>query len=88
MALAFFGNGLASIAWIFVSALAPKHLIGLVGGVFNFMGGVSGIVTPIVIGVLVKDGNFAPALFMVGAIALLGFFSYLFVVGKVERVDA
>ncbi len=87
MALAFFGNGLASIAWIFVSALAPKHLIGLVGGVFNFMGGVSGIVTPIVIGVLVKDGNFAPALFMVGAIALLGFFSYLFVVGKVERVD-
>jgi len=34
MCPAFFGNGLASITWIFVSTIAPKHLIGLAGGVF------------------------------------------------------
>ncbi len=42
LALAFFGNGLASIAWVFVSLLAPKELIGLTGGAFNFIGGLSG----------------------------------------------
>lgn len=37
MALAFFGNGFATITWVFVSTLAPKHLIGLTGGVFNLL---------------------------------------------------
>ena len=38
MALAFFGNGFASIT---VAGLlpAPMRLIGLTGGVFNFVGG-------------------------------------------------
>lgn len=36
MALAFFGNGFASITWSLVSSLAPMRLIGLTGGVFNF----------------------------------------------------
>ena len=29
LSLAFFGNGLASITWVFVSLLAPKKMIGL-----------------------------------------------------------
>ena len=86
MCLAFFGNGMASIAWVFVSALAPKHLIGLTGGVFNFIGGLASIVVPLVIGYLVKDGNFAPALVFIGIIALAGAGSYIFFVGKIERI--
>lgn len=39
MALAFFGNGFASITWSLVSSLAPMRLIVLTGGVFNFAGG-------------------------------------------------
>lgn len=39
MAVAFFGNGFASITWSLVSSLAPMRLIGLTGGVFNFVGG-------------------------------------------------
>lgn len=50
MAVAFFGNGFASITWVFVSTLAPKHLIGLTGGVFNFIGGLASIIVPVVIG--------------------------------------
>ena len=86
LALAFFGNGLASIGWVFVSLIAPKPLIGLTGGVFNFLGGLSAVIIPIVIGIIVKEGSFEPALFMIGALAILGFFSYLFLMGKVERI--
>lgn len=87
MAVAFFGNGLASITWIFVSSLAPKESIGLIGGVFNFMGGSSAAIVPLVIGYLVQDGQFEPALLFIGALAVLGVFSYLFLVGKVERIN-
>lgn len=86
LTLAFFGNGFASIAWVFVSSMAPKELIGLVGGVFNFIGGLAGIITPIVIGYLVKDGDFEPALFYIGAVTVVGLLSYTFLVGKVERI--
>ncbi len=87
LSIAFLGNGLTSIAWVFVSLLAPTRLIGLIGGVFNFMGGLSAAVTPIIIGYLVKDGNFEPALFYIGALAFVGFCSYLFLIGKVERIE-
>ncbi len=85
MALAFFGAGMALISWVFVSILSPKHLIGLTGGVFNFMGNLASIVVPIVIGYLVKDGDFKPALVFIGALGLIGACSYIFLVGKIER---
>ncbi len=86
LSIAFFGNGLASIGWVFISLMAPKSMIGLVGGVFNCIGGLSAILVPIIIGYLVKDGDFRPALFLVGFQAAVGFLSYLFIVGKVERI--
>jgi ACS family D-galactonate transporter-like MFS transporter len=86
MAIAFFGNGLASITWVFVSTLAPKQLVGLTGGVFNFIGGLASIVVPIVIGFLAQGGSFAPALVFIAIVALLGALSYIFLVGKVERI--
>jgi len=86
LTIAGFGNGFSSIAWIFVSALAPKQLLGLTGGVFNFFGNLSAIIVPLVIGLLVQGDNFAPGLFFVAALALAGVFSYVFMVGKIERV--
>ena len=85
MALAFFGAGMALISWVFVSILAPKHLIGLTGGVFNFMGNLASIIVPIVIGFLVKGGDFEPALVFIGALGLIGACSYIFLVGKTEQ---
>lgn len=84
MALSFFGNGLASIAWIFVSLLAPKNLLGLTGGVFNFLGGLSSIVIPLAIGILASGGNFQPALIFVSTLGLIGAASYIFLVGKIN----
>ncbi len=86
LTLAFFGNGLASITWIFVSLLAPKKMVGLVGGVFNAVGGLAGATVPIIIGFLVDGGDFSPALFFVALLAMVAFLSYIFLVGKVERV--
>ncbi|MBO9155359.1 MFS transporter [Chitinophaga sp. GCM10012297] len=86
MSLSFFGVGFASITWIFVSTLAPKHLIDVTGGVFNFIGQLAGIIVPIAIGFLASGGNFAPALIFVAVLGGLGACSYLFLVGNVERV--
>jgi ACS family D-galactonate transporter-like MFS transporter len=86
MSLSFFGVGFASITWIFVSTLAPKHLINLTGGVFNFIGQLAGIIVPIVIGFLASKGNFAPALVFVAVLGLLGACSYIFLVGNVDRI--
>jgi MFS transporter, ACS family, D-galactonate transporter len=86
MSLAFLGNGIASITWVFVSLTAPAHLVGLTGGVFNFIGNLSSILVPIVIGYLVSGDNFSPALIFIGCMALLGACSYIFLVGKIEQV--
>ncbi len=87
LSLAFFGNGLASIAWVFVSLLAPRPMLGLVGGCFNFIGGLSAVVVPAVIGVLASDGDFRTPLFFVGGLAVVGFLSYSFLVGKIETIE-
>jgi ACS family D-galactonate transporter-like MFS transporter len=86
MTLAFFGNGLASITWSLVSAIAPERLLGLTGGVFNFFGNLSGITVPIVVGYLARDYGFSAGLTYVAVLALIGAASYVFVVGKVERL--
>ena len=86
LSLAFFGNGLASINWVFVSLIAPRHMVGLVGGCFNFIGGLSAVVIPVAIGFLVQDGDFRPALALIGTLALVGLCSYVFLVGKVEEI--
>ena len=86
MCLSFFGNGFASITWVFVSTLAPKHLLGLTGGVFNFIGGLAAVVIPLVIGYLVTESNFAPAIIFVGLLGIAGALCYIFLVGNVERI--
>ena len=86
MALAFFGNGFATITWVFVSTIAPKSLIGLTGGVFNFIGNLASVVVPVVIGYLARGGSFEPALLFIGTITVIGACSYIFIVGKIERI--
>ena len=86
LSIAFFGNGLASITWSLVSALAPERLLGLTGGMFNFIGNLSSIATPIVIGLLVTDDSFAPGFVYMTVVTAVGVASYVFLVGRVERV--
>ena len=87
LTLAGFGSGLSSIAWVFVSALAPKRLVGLTGGMFNFFGNLAAIIVPLGIGLLVHGNDFAPGLVFVSALTMTGALSYIFIVGRVERVE-
>ena len=87
LTLAFFGNGFASQTWSLVSAVAPRRLIGLTGGIFNIFGNLPGIIVPLVIGYLIHGADFAPALRYIATIAVIGAASYIFLVGKAERIS-
>jgi ACS family D-galactonate transporter-like MFS transporter len=87
MATAFFGNGMASIGWSLISSVAPRQLIGLTGGTFNFISNLSGISTPLIIGYLAQGGNFAPGLTYIAVVAVIGALAYILMIGKLERVE-
>lgn len=89
MALAFFGQGMAAIVWSTVGDIAPSDSVALAGGVFNFIGNLAGIITPIVIGLIVQfTGSFVGAMIFISCIAALGVFSFLFIVGDIHRIEA
>lgn len=87
MSIAFFGQGMSNLGWTLISDVAPKSMIGLTGGVFNFCTNLAGILTPIAIGFIVAaTGSFFGGLAMIGIFALVGALSYTFLVGKVVRI--
>jgi ACS family glucarate transporter-like MFS transporter len=89
MAMAFFGKGFAAVGWAVLSDVAPKTMIGLCGGVFNGIGNIAGIVTPLVIGYVVTvTGSFNNALWFVAAHGVLAVVSYVLIATRFERVDA
>jgi ACS family glucarate transporter-like MFS transporter len=88
MALAFFGKGFGSLGWTLVADTAPRQIVGLSGGLFNTFANLAAISTPIVVGYLVSHtGSFDSALIYVGANALLAVCSYLFIVGRIQRIE-
>jgi ACS family glucarate transporter-like MFS transporter len=88
MAAAFFGKGVASLGWAVVSDTSPKEMAGVTGGVFNTFGNTAGIVTPIVIGYIVKaTGSFDGALIFVGAHCLIAVLAYFLIVGTIQRLQ-
>jgi ACS family D-galactonate transporter-like MFS transporter len=88
MALAFFGQGMSSITWPIIADTAPPSLLGTTGGIFNMCGNLAGIVTPLVVGIIIgRTHSFEPALVFVCAVALLGAFSYIFIVGKLRQIS-
>jgi ACS family D-galactonate transporter-like MFS transporter len=88
MSVAFFGQGMCNLGWTLITDVAPKRLIGLTTGLFNLCANLAGIVTPLVVGLVVKmTGSFAWALAFIATLALGGVISYLFVLGDVRRVE-
>lgn len=88
MSLAIFGKGLGALSWALVADTAPPGMVGLAGGVFNLIGSLAGIVTPIVIGYVVQlTGSFTNAMYFVSAHGLVGAFCFLVVVGKIQRLQ-
>lgn len=89
MSLAFFGKGFGALGWTVISDTSPRSLIGVNGGLFNLIGNLAGVTTPIVIGLIVKQtGSFEYALIFVAATALLAIVAYLPIVGEIKRLEA
>jgi MFS transporter, ACS family, D-galactonate transporter len=88
MSVAFFGQGMVNLGWTLISDVAPKQMIGLTGGVFNFCANLAGIITPLVVGFVVgATGSFYGALAYIAALGLVGAAAYVFIVGEVKRVE-
>lgn len=88
MSLSFFGKGFGALGWVVISDTSPKEAVGLSGGLFNTIGNVAGIITPIVIGYIVQTtGSFNGALVFVCTFAVLAILSYLLLVGEIKRVE-
>jgi ACS family D-galactonate transporter-like MFS transporter len=88
MSFVYFGQGMCNLGWTVITDVAPKGYIGLTAGIFNLCANLAGIVAPIVIGQIVKNtGSFVGALTFLGAIALAGVFSYVFILGDVKRLE-
>ncbi len=64
-----------------------RNFIGTMGGCLNICGNLSGIVSPIVIGVILqRTNNFQYAMWYISAVALAGLLAYTFLVGKIEVI--
>jgi len=88
MSIAFFGQGMTNLGWTVVSDVAPKKLIGLTSGIFNFSANLAGIVTPLVIGIAFQmTGSFVGPLLYIGVVALVGAFSYSVILGDIHRLE-
>ncbi|TDQ59793.1 ACS family glucarate transporter-like MFS transporter [Mesocricetibacter intestinalis] len=88
MSMAFFGKGVGALGWAVMADTAPKEISGLAGGLFNMCGNLSGIVSPIAIGYIVKHtGHFEWALVFVAVHALIAAISFLFIVGPIKRME-
>jgi len=89
MSFAFYGKGVAAGAgtWAVISDTAPKEAVGLAGAIFNCIGNIAGIVTPIIFGYLVAlTGSYSVGLVFVGAHCIVAACCFLFVMGPIERV--
>jgi len=89
MSLAFFGKGFGALGWTVISDTSPKSLVGVNGGLFNLIGNLAGITTPIIIGaVIAHTGTFHYALLYVAATAMLAIVAYLPIVGEIRRLES
>ena len=88
MSIAFFGQGMTNLGWTVISDIAPKQLIGLTSGIFNFSANLAGIVTPLVIGITFQlTGSFVGPLIYIGVVALVGAVSYSVILGDIHRLE-
>ena len=88
MSISFFGKGFGALGWTVISDTSPKQMAGLNGALFNLIGNMAGITTPIIIGYIrQKTGSFDDVLIFVGVTAIFAIISYGPLVGEIHRLD-
>ena len=88
MSISFFGKGIGALGWTVVSDVSPKGIVGMNGGLFNLVGNLAGITTPIIIGYIVANTHsFNGVLIFVSAIAFCAIVSYGPIAGRFARIE-
>ena len=78
----------APIAWSIPSLIAPKGTVGTVGSIMNCAGNLAGIIAPIIAGYVADTIGIAVNFIITGAILLAGVACFLFLLGKIEQIEA
>ena len=77
----------APVGWSVPSMIAPRGGVGTVGGIVNFSNQLSGIAAPFITGWIVSITHSYAWAFIAAAIyLLLGIASYIFLLGRIERI--
>ena len=84
------GQAIASSqVWALPGDVAPTNMASQVTSLQNMVGNIAGAVGPIVTGVILQvTQSFDLALFIIGALAVLGAMNFLFLLKKVEPIQA
>ncbi|HEY0945319.1 MAG TPA: MFS transporter [Opitutaceae bacterium] len=77
----------APVGWSLPSLIAPKGGVATVGSLMNFANNLMGAAAPVVTGLIVgATHSFAYAFLTAGVILVLGIFSFVFLMGKIEPI--
>jgi nitrate/nitrite transporter NarK len=73
---------------VILQSCAPPDEVGLWTGIYNFVGNVAGILSPLITGVLIaKTGSYAPPFVLAAALIAIGPLAFWFIVGELAAVD-
>ena len=88
LTFAFFAQGVSSNSWSIIAEVAPRSMMGTTGGIINFTGHIAGIVTPILIGYILREtGSFEWVLAYVSLAGIVGALSYTVIIGRIHRIE-
>jgi sugar phosphate permease len=77
----------APVGWSIPGLIAPPGSTGRVAGIMNFVANLPGVLAPVVTGYLVGNSqSFRRAFLAAAAILVAGIASYIFLLGKIERI--
>jgi len=74
---------------VVLQSCAPPREVGLWTGVYNFIGNIAGILSPIITGVLIaRTGSYAPPFMLAAALIALGPLALWLIVGRLNSAGA
>jgi sugar phosphate permease len=77
----------APVGWSIPALIAPNNSTGQVGGIMNFLNNVAGFFAPTITGIIVaRTASFNAALITAALILIVGIFSYVVVLGRIEKI--
>ena len=73
---------------VILQSCAPPEEIGLWTGVYNFVGNIAGILSPLITGFLIaKTGSYTPPFILAAALIAIGPLAFWLIVGQLTAVD-